>query len=129
MSTGLWILLLVVFVLICCSAFFSGSETALTAASRARLLSYEKNGDSRATVVQALIEKKDRLIGALLIGNNLVNILASSLATTAFLGLFGEAGVVYATRSCRNRRRSPRRTALLSGCRVRFRSSSPCSGR
>ena len=97
MSTGLWILLLVVFVLICCSAFFSGSETALTAASRARLLSYEKNGDSRATVVQALIEKKDRLIGALLIGNNLVNILASSLATTAFLGLFGEAGVVYAT--------------------------------
>jgi len=97
MSVTLWILLGIVLVLVSISAFFSGSETALTAVSRARLMSYEKNGDARATLVQTLIEKKDRLIGALLIGNNLVNILASSLATTAFLGLFGQAGVVYAT--------------------------------
>ncbi|RFC62918.1 HlyC/CorC family transporter [Fulvimarina endophytica] len=97
MTLGLWILLAFVIVLICFSAFFSGSETALTAVSRARLMSYEKNGDVRATLVQKLIEKNDRLIGALLIGNNLVNILASSLATTAFLGIFGQSGVVYAT--------------------------------
>ncbi|MEX6506401.1 HlyC/CorC family transporter [Jiella sp. M17.18] len=97
MTTGLWVYVGIVVLLICISAFFSGSETALTAVSRARLMSYEKNGDARAGIVQRLIEKKDRLIGALLIGNNLVNILASSLATTAFIGLFGETGVVYAT--------------------------------
>ncbi|MCQ0987004.1 HlyC/CorC family transporter [Jiella marina] len=97
MTTALWIYLAIVLALICVSSFFSGSETALTAVSRARLMSYEKNGDKRAGIVQSLIEKKDRLIGALLIGNNLVNILASSLATTAFIGLFGETGVVYAT--------------------------------
>ena len=97
MSLVLWLLLFGVLVLVSISAFFSGSETALTAVSRARLMSYEKNGDARAGVVQRLIEKKDRLIGALLIGNNLVNILASSLATTVLLGIFGQAGVVYAT--------------------------------
>jgi Mg2+/Co2+ transporter CorB len=97
MTATLWIMLFIVVILVCISGFFSGSETALTAASRARLMSHEKNGDARATLVQKLIEKKDRLIGALLIGNNLVNILASSLATTAFLGLFGQSGVVYAT--------------------------------
>ncbi|MCP3056873.1 HlyC/CorC family transporter [Aurantimonas sp. LRZ36] len=97
MTTTLWIMLAIVLFLVSISAFFSGSETALTAVSRARLMSFEKNGDQRAGIVQRLIEQKDRLIGALLIGNNLVNILASSLATTAFLQLFGEAGVVYAT--------------------------------
>ena len=97
MTTTLWIYLGIVSLLVCISAFFSGSETALTAVSRARLMSYEKNGDARAGIVQRLIEKKDRLIGALLIGNNLVNILASSLATTAFLEIFGQTGVVYAT--------------------------------
>ena len=97
MTATLWLLLFIVLLLVAISAFFSGSETALTAASRARLMSYEKNGDARAGIVQRLLEKKDRLIGALLIGNNLVNILASSLATTVFLGLFGQSGVVYAT--------------------------------
>ncbi len=97
MSLILWLLLFGVLVLVSISAFFSGSETALTAVSRARLISYAKNGDVRAGIVQRLIEKKDRLIGALLIGNNLVNILASSLATTVLLGIFGQAGVVYAT--------------------------------
>ena len=61
MSVTLWILLGIVLVLVSISAFFSGSETALTAVSRARLMSYEKNGDARATLVQTLIEKKDRL--------------------------------------------------------------------
>ncbi|MGM0422850.1 MAG: HlyC/CorC family transporter [Pseudomonadota bacterium] len=90
-----------IFLLLCFSGFFSGSETALTATSLARMHSLERdkdNKDSRkAAVVVSLLETKDRLIGALLLGNNLVNILASALATSALIKLFGEAGVVYAT--------------------------------
>jgi Mg2+/Co2+ transporter CorB len=57
----------------------------------------ESNGDPRAGVVGRLIDRRDRLIGALLIGNNLVNILASSLATSLLLGIFGDSGVAVAT--------------------------------
>ncbi len=92
-----WLTLVSVIGLLLCSAFFSGSETALTAASRARMHTLETNGDERATIVTALIARRDRLIGALLIGNNLVNILASSLTTSLFLGLFGASGVAIAT--------------------------------
>jgi Mg2+/Co2+ transporter CorB len=92
-----WLTLVSVICLLLCSAFFSGSETALTAASRARMHTLETNGDERATIVTALIARRDRLIGALLIGNNLVNILASSLTTSLFLGLFGNSGVAIAT--------------------------------
>ena len=88
---------LAVLVLIGFSFLFSGSETAVTASSRSRLLNLESDGDQRAGVVLKLTEFKDRLIGALLIGNNLVNILASALTTKLFLDLFGQAGVVYAT--------------------------------
>lgn len=97
MTTAIWLVLFAILVLIMLSAFFSGSETALTAASRARMHQLQKNGDSRATTVTGLIEKRDQLIGALLIGNNMVNILASALATSLFLNLFGEAGVAIAT--------------------------------
>jgi Mg2+/Co2+ transporter CorB len=92
-----WLTLVSIFLLIAMSAFFSGSETALTAASRARMHTLENNGDERAGLVGRLIERRDRLIGALLIGNNLVNILASSLTTSLFLGLFGQTGVAIAT--------------------------------
>jgi Mg2+/Co2+ transporter CorB len=92
-----WMTLGIVFLLIVASGFFSGSETALTAASRARMHTLETNGDQRAGLVARLIERRDRLIGALLIGNNLVNILASSLTTSLFLGLFGNNGVAVAT--------------------------------
>ncbi len=92
-----WLTLLAILALICASAFFSGSETALTATSRARMHSLEVNGDLRAGIVNSLIERRDRLIGALLIGNNLVNILASSLTTSLFLGLLGDSGVAIAT--------------------------------
>ncbi len=98
--TGLadyWLTLVAILLLICASAFFSGSETALTATSRARMHSLEVNGDTRAGLVNSLIGRRDRLIGALLIGNNLVNILASSLTTSLFLGLFGDSGVAIAT--------------------------------
>ena len=61
------------------------------------MLTYAHNGDERATVVQYLIGRRDRLIGVLLIGNNLANILASSIAANIFLHLFGDAGVAYST--------------------------------
>lgn len=79
------------------SAFFSGSETALTAVSRPFLHQMEQDGSKPARRVNRLIGARDRLIGALLLGNNLVNILASSLATGTLVTIFGEAGIVYAT--------------------------------
>lgn len=90
--------LITVLVLISMSAFFSGSETALTAASRARMHQFEKDGDKRATLVNELISDRERLIGAILLGNNLVNILASALATSLFVSLIpGSGGVFVAT--------------------------------
>ncbi len=83
--------------LLACSFFFSGSETAMTAASRSRLLQLEKGGDARAGLVSRLIQSRERLIGAMLLGNNIVNITAASLATSMLLALFGEHGVAYAT--------------------------------
>jgi len=87
----------VILVLLVLSGFFSGSETALTGASRSRMHMLAKQGDKSAARVVALLERKDRLIGAILLGNNLVNILASALATTVLVALFGDAGVAYAT--------------------------------
>jgi Mg2+/Co2+ transporter CorB len=79
------------------SSFFSAGETALTAASEARLLSADKDGNARAGLVLKILKRKDRMIGAMLLGNNLVNILASAITTSVLIGVFGEAGVVYAT--------------------------------
>ena len=90
-------LIIAIAVLLILSAFFSGSETALTGASRALMHHLEGQGDRRARLVNRLIERKGRLLGAILIGNNLVNILASALATSAFLVFFGDAGIAYAT--------------------------------
>lgn len=84
-------------VLLILSAFFSGSETALTAASRPLMHQLEHGGDRRAGLVNRLHTRKERLIGAILLGNNLVNILASALATSALIALFGETGIAYAT--------------------------------
>ena len=86
-----------ILVLIILSGFFSGSETALTAASRARLHHLEQDGNARAGLVNRLIEKRERLIGAILLGNNAVNIFASALATSFLIRVFGEAGIAYAT--------------------------------
>jgi len=92
----LTIIIIIVFLLVL-SAFFSGSETALTAASRPVMHQLERNGNRRAQIVNRLFNHKERLIGAILLGNNLVNILASALATSLLILTFGEAGVVYAT--------------------------------
>jgi Mg2+/Co2+ transporter CorB len=79
------------------SAFFSGSETSLTATSRARMHELERRGNWRAGIVQQLTSMRERLIGTVLLGNNVVNIAASALATSVLLQIFGDAGVVYAT--------------------------------
>ncbi|MEM0985533.1 MAG: HlyC/CorC family transporter [Pseudomonadota bacterium] len=82
--------------LLALSGFFSGSETSLTAASRARMHALEKDGDPRAARVNHLILDKEGLIGAILLGNNLVNILASALTTSLFISLFGPGGMATA---------------------------------
>lgn len=97
MTTTLVIGLAGILVLLLLSAFFSGSETALTAASRPRIHHLAKRGNRRAKLVDRLIGEREQLIGSILLGNNAVNILASALATSLMIGLFGEAGVVYAT--------------------------------
>ena len=79
------------------SAFFSGSETALTAASRGKLRTQADKGNRGAERALAITEDNERLIGSVLLGNNLVNILAASLATALFTRLFGESGVALAT--------------------------------
>ncbi len=86
-----------ILVLILLSAFFSGSETALTAASEARIHQLSLRGQKRAKTVLRLRERNETLIGSILIGNNITNICASALATSLMITLFGEAGVAYAT--------------------------------
>lgn len=92
-----WLLLFSIIGLMIVSAFFSASETALTAASRARIMALEKAGNPRAAIVHRLVLARENFLGAVLLGNNLVNILASAIATSAFLTFFGDAGVAYAT--------------------------------
>lgn len=96
--SSLTIDIVILLALMGCSAFFSGSETALTAVSRARMFALMQEGMRRARLVVALRESKDVLISTLLLGNTFVNIAAASLATVIGVRLFGEEyGVVYAT--------------------------------
>jgi Mg2+/Co2+ transporter CorB len=92
-----WFSIAAILVCLLLSFVFAGSETALMAFSRARMLRLEKKGNRSAGIVNRLFEARERLIGALLLGNNAVNILASSLATSVFLVWFGDVGVIYAT--------------------------------
>jgi Mg2+/Co2+ transporter CorB len=92
-----WLSIVVVFVCLLLSAFFAGSETALTASSRASMARLEKQGNRGAGIVNRLLASRERLIGALLLGNNAVNIAASALATGVLFAWFGNAGVIYAT--------------------------------
>lgn len=87
-----------VFLLLCLSGFFSGSETALTGASEAYMQEKDKNENSpRAKIINRLFKKRDKLIITTLIGSNLANTLATSLSTSLLVGLFGNEGIVYAT--------------------------------
>ncbi|MEK9930575.1 MAG: HlyC/CorC family transporter [Rhodospirillaceae bacterium] len=97
METELIATLVGILVLLILSGLFSGSETALTAFSRPRMHLLERQGDDRARLVNSLVKNKEKMIGAILFGNNLVNILASALATSLLISFFGKNGVVYAT--------------------------------
>jgi Mg2+/Co2+ transporter CorB len=83
--------------LLVASAFTSGTETAMTGASPARIHQLASQGDRRADLVRRLLTRKESLIGSLLLGNNLFNVLATALAADILISLFGEAGVAYAT--------------------------------
>ena len=97
LDSAFWIGVGAVALLLVLSAFFSGSETALTAASRGKLRNKADKGSRGAARALAITENSERLIGSVLLGNNLVNILAASLATSLFTRLFGESGVALAT--------------------------------
>jgi Mg2+/Co2+ transporter CorB len=92
-----WLTVAAVLVCLLVSAFFSGSETALTASSRAAMMRLEKQGNRDAAIVNRLLTVREQLLGALLLGNNAANITASTLATGVLLAWFGSAGVLYAT--------------------------------
>jgi Mg2+/Co2+ transporter CorB len=94
-STTTLIITLVIMILV--SAYFSGSETGMMTLNRYKLRHQAKNGDRAARRVEKLLRRPDRLISLVLIGNNLVNILASALATIVGMRLYGDAGVAIAT--------------------------------
>ena len=97
LDSSFWISTGVIASLLVLSAFFSGSETALTAASRGKLRAQADKGSRGARAALKITEDNERLIGSVLLGNNLVNILAASLATALFTRLFGDSGVALAT--------------------------------
>ena len=97
MASSLWLLAVIIILLILASAFFSSAETALTAASDARMRQLASKGNDRARIVEALRADREGLIGSILIGNNAVNVLGSALATSIAISLFGEGGLVWAT--------------------------------
>ena len=92
-----WFSIAIVLICVILSAFFAGSETALTVASRASMHRLEKEGNEQAALVNRLSKSRPRMISTLLVGNNVVNIVASSLATSVLLYWLGDWGVLYAT--------------------------------
>ena len=92
-----WLAVATIFLCVALSAFFAASETALTAASSARMHGLEKNGDRRAALVNRLLTSRERLIGTTLLGNTLVNIGASAFTTSVLVALAGDHGAIYAT--------------------------------
>ena len=94
-ATTLYLILVIILMLI--SAIFAASETSITAASRPKVHRMINEGNKRAKKLEKLLKSREKVISTMLIGNNVVNIVASALATSVLIKLFGEAGVVYAT--------------------------------
>jgi len=92
-----WFTVAAVVTLLVIAALLSAVETSITSASRPRLAEMERRGSKRAGLVAKLRDQRDKFISAVLLGNNLVNILGSALTTSALIALFGDAGVLYAT--------------------------------
>ncbi|MFD1912924.1 HlyC/CorC family transporter [Halodurantibacterium flavum] len=97
LDAAFWVTSAAILALLVLSAFFSGSETALTASSRGKLRAQADRGSGGAATALRITEDSERLIGSVLLGNNLVNILATSLTTALFTRLLGEGGVALAT--------------------------------
>jgi Mg2+/Co2+ transporter CorB len=96
-QVDIWAAVVIVIVCVFLSAFFAGSETALTAASHARMHSLEKEGDKRAAAVNRLLRQRNRMIAALLLGGTLVNIGGSAFTTSVLVVIAGDNGAIYAT--------------------------------
>ena len=96
-DAAFWLTAGAILILLVLSGFFSGSETALTAASRGKLRAAADRGSKGAQQALDVTEDNERLIGSVLLGNNVVNILATSLATAVLTKLFGQNGVAVAT--------------------------------
>lgn len=90
-------LIIIIGILIICSAYFSATETAFSSLNRIRLKNKAQEGNKRAKLTLELCEKYDKLLTSILIGNNIVNILSSSLAATLFLTYFPKNGVALST--------------------------------
>jgi Mg2+/Co2+ transporter CorB len=97
MSLEIGFILAAIFILLLLSAFFNGSETALTAASRARMHALDQEGNKKARLVNRLMSQPEKMLGAVLLGNTLVDVLASALAAYLATAMIGDVGVVYAT--------------------------------
>jgi len=89
--------IILLFVLLLLSAFFSSSETALTRARRARLRILSEQGNRGAKSAETILKEPEKMLSAILLGNNFVNFAASSLTAAIFVGAFGDAGILYAT--------------------------------
>ena len=92
-----WVLFAILVVLIACSAFFSSSETAMMALNRYRLKNLADKGNRSAKLASRLLNQPDRLLGVILLGNNLVNLSAASISTIAALRLYGEPAIAVFT--------------------------------
>jgi Mg2+/Co2+ transporter CorB len=97
MTLSIGLSILAIIVLIALSAFFNLSETSLTAASRARMHSLEEDGNKQAKLVNKLLSSPEKMIGSVLLGNTLVDVLAAALASNLAVELYGDVGVAYAT--------------------------------
>lgn len=89
--------LFAIILLIVLSAFFNASETALTAASRARMHALQEDGNASATLVNTVLSRPEKMIGTVLLGNTLVDVLAAAMASNLAVALYGQVGVAYAT--------------------------------
>ena len=96
-GTSIGFMIIILVGLLGFSAFFSGSETALMAISKLRLRYLAETRPKRVKLVEKILKKPERLIGAILLGNNLVNVAMSALATALAISIWGEKGIVYVT--------------------------------
>ena len=89
--------IIILLILLLLSAFFSSAETALTTVNKHRMRALANQGNKKAARVLSMIEKPEKMLSAILIGNNIVNIASSSIATTLFIALLGSSGASVAT--------------------------------